>query len=189
MPKSALKKAPRSQSIAPNNSADTAREIIQYDIGICSFGSVLVASSVKGVCAIYLGDHPDALVDELKISFRNSDIVVGSAEFEKTLAEVIKFIQSNKKKLGLPLDVRGTEFQQRVWNALCKIPYGKTISYTELALSMGSANAVRAVANACAANKLAVVIPCHRVVRSNGDVSGYRWGKKIKQRLLEKESR
>ena len=189
MPKNALSKSNRNTSAMPRDAAETAREIIEYDIGIYSFGSILVANSVKGICAIYLGEHPDELIDELKTTFRNSDIEVAAPEFEKTLARVIEFIESNEKTLGLPLDIRGTEFQQRVWQALCRIPYGKTMSYKELALKLGSGNAFRAVANACAANKLAVVIPCHRIIGNDGEVSGYRWGTKTKTRLLEKEKR
>ena len=189
MPKNALSKLNRNASTMPRDAAETVREIIEYNIGICSFGSILVASSMKGICAIYPSEHPDELVDELKITFRNSDIEIAVPEFEKTLARVIEFIESNEKTLGLPLDIRGTEFQQRVWQALCRIPYGRTMSYTELALKLGSGSAFRAVANACAANKLAIVIPCHRIVGNNGKVSGYRWGTKIKTHLLKKEKR
>lgn len=165
--------------------ADTA---IKFAVGECSLGSILVASSEKGVCAILLGDDPNALVRDLQDQFWNAVLIGCDAEFEKLVAEVIGFVEAPKRGLDLPLDVRGTAFQQRVWQALREIPVGSTASYAEIARRIGSPKSVRAVAQACAANKIAVAIPCHRVVRNDGALSGYRWGVERKRELLSKES-
>jgi AraC family transcriptional regulator of adaptative response/methylated-DNA-[protein]-cysteine methyltransferase len=164
--------------------ADTA---IRFAVGSCSLGSILVARSEKGVCAIALGDDPDALVRELQDRFPRANLVGGDAGFEETVARVIGFVESPARGIDLPLDVRGTAFQQRVWQALREIPAGSTASYGEIAARIGAPDAARAVAHACGANRLAVAIPCHRVVRTDGSPSGYRWGVERKQRLLEKE--
>jgi AraC family transcriptional regulator, regulatory protein of adaptative response / methylated-DNA-[protein]-cysteine methyltransferase len=163
-------------------------ECITFAVGeTASLGSVLVASSLQGVCAILLGDDPELLVRDLQDRFPRAEIVGGDAEYEQTIARVIGFLESPKDPLDLPLDIRGTAFQQRVWNALTTIPSGTTSTYTEIATRIGSPKAVRAVAGACAANSLAVAIPCHRVIRHDGNLSGYRWGIERKQTLLDRE--
>jgi AraC family transcriptional regulator, regulatory protein of adaptative response / methylated-DNA-[protein]-cysteine methyltransferase len=161
--------------------------IIRFAVGECSLGSILVAASEKGVCAISLGDEPDALVKNLQDRFRKAILIGGDRDFEEAVAKVIGFIEAPKIGLGLPLDVRGTAFQQRVWQALGEIPIGSTASYSEIANRIGLPKAVRAVAQACASNAIAVAIPCHRVVRTDGSLSGYRWGVKRKRKLLERE--
>ncbi len=160
---------------------------IRFAVGECSLGSVLVAQSAKGVCAILLGDDPDALVRELQDRFPRATLVGRDAAFEQTVARVIGFVEQPALALDLPLDVRGTAFQQRVWQALRAIPIGSTATYTAVAARIGAPHSARAVAQACAANALAVAIPCHRVVRTDGSLSGYRWGVERKRRLLEKE--
>jgi AraC family transcriptional regulator of adaptative response/methylated-DNA-[protein]-cysteine methyltransferase len=160
---------------------------IRFAVGECSLGSILVAQSVKGVCAILLGDDPEELVLNLQDRFQHAILVGGDAAFEHVIATVIGFVETPALGLGLPLDVRGTAFQQRVWQALREIPVGSTASYAEIATRVGAPNGARAVAQACAANALAVAIPCHRVVRTDGGMSGYRWGIDRKQRLLKRE--
>jgi AraC family transcriptional regulator of adaptative response/methylated-DNA-[protein]-cysteine methyltransferase len=161
---------------------------IRFAVGECSLGSILVARSAIGVCAILLGDDPDALVQDLQDRFPRATLIGGDAAFERTVARVIGFVETPARGLDLPLDVRGTAFQQRVWRALRDIPAGSTASYTEIAARIGAPNGARAVAQACAANTLAVAIPCHRVVRTDGSPSGYRWGVERKRSLLRKES-
>lgn len=161
---------------------------IVFAIGQCSLGALLVARSARGLCAIALGDDPGILLRELQDRFPRAELMGGDADFEQQLAQVAGLIEAPQLGLGLPLDIRGTAFQQRVWEALRKIPAGKTVSYAELAEAIGAPRAVRAVAGACAANTLAVAIPCHRVVRSDGGLSGYRWGVARKQALLSRES-
>ncbi len=165
-----------------------AKVEIRFAVAECSLGSILVAQSDRGICAILLGDDPDELARDMQNRFPNADFKGGDKEFEKLVANVISFVETPGIGLDLPLDVRGTAFQQRVWQALRKVPAGKTISYSELAEQIGSPKAVRAVAGACAANKLAVAIPCHRVVRNDGDISGYRWGVERKRTLLKREA-
>jgi AraC family transcriptional regulator of adaptative response/methylated-DNA-[protein]-cysteine methyltransferase len=162
---------------------------IHFAVGECSLGSILVAQSDRGVCAILLGDDPEALVRELQDQFPRANLIGGDRDFEQLVARVVACIESPALGLDLPLDVRGTAFQQRVWQALRKIPAGKTASYTEIARRIGAPHSARAVAQACAANRIAVAIPCHRVVRHDGALSGYRWGVERKQALLERESR
>ena len=156
--------------------AGGANTAIHFAIGECSLGSILVARSGKGICAILLGDDPEALVRELQDRFPHGTLLGGDAGFEELVAKVVGFVEAPKVGLDLPLDVRGTAFQQRVWQALQEIPVGATASYADIARRIGSPKAVRAVAQACASNRLAVAIPCHRVVRTDGAVSGYRWG-------------
>ncbi len=163
-------------------------ESIRFAVGICTLGSVLVAASTRGVCAIALGDDPEALVHELEDRFANARLIGGEADFEQWVARVVSFIEAPARGLDLPLDVRGTAFQQRVWKALREIPFGATATYAEIARRIDQPHAVRAVANACAANPLAVAIPCHRVIRTDGGVSGYRWGVDRKRALLQHES-
>lgn len=160
---------------------------IEFALGECSLGAVLVARSTRGVCAISLGDDPDALLRALQDRFPRADLVGGDAAFEQLVARVVGFIEAPTPGLELPLDVRGTAFQQRVWEALRKIPPGQTSSYAQVAAAIGAPRSVRAVASACAANTLAVAIPCHRVVRSDGGLSGYRWGVARKRELLARE--
>ncbi|HEX2218905.1 MAG TPA: bifunctional DNA-binding transcriptional regulator/O6-methylguanine-DNA methyltransferase Ada [Gemmatimonadales bacterium] len=161
---------------------------IRFAVGECSLGSILVASSERGVCAILLGDDPEALIRDLEDRFPRATLIGGDGAFEQLVARVVGFVESPGIGLDLPLDVRGTAFQQRVWRALRDIPAGATASYREIAERIGSPRSVRAVAHACAANPLAVAIPCHRVVRSDGGVSGYRWGVERKRALLQSEA-
>ncbi|MGN6702056.1 MAG: methylated-DNA--[protein]-cysteine S-methyltransferase, partial [Burkholderiaceae bacterium] len=168
--------------------AGGARETIRFAVGQCALGAILVASSARGVCAILLGDDPDALARDLQDRFPRAELVGGDRDFERHVAAVVGFVDAPAIGLDLPLDVRGTAFQQRVWQALREIPAGSTVSYTELADRIGQPQAVRAVASACAANPLAVAIPCHRVVRRDGGLSGYRWGVERKRALLATES-
>jgi AraC family transcriptional regulator of adaptative response/methylated-DNA-[protein]-cysteine methyltransferase len=160
---------------------------IRFALGQCSLGAVLVAQSEKGICAITLGDDAEALVRDLQDRFPRANLIGADADFEKTVARVVGLVDQGQT-LDLPLDIRGTAFQQRVWQALRAIPSGETRSYAEVAAAIGSPAAVRAVAGACAANALAVAIPCHRVVRTDGALSGYRWGVERKRALLLKEA-
>jgi AraC family transcriptional regulator, regulatory protein of adaptative response / methylated-DNA-[protein]-cysteine methyltransferase len=161
---------------------------IRFAVGEASLGAVLVAATDKGVCAITLGDDPDALVRDLQDRFPRAEFEGGDAEFERTVAEVVGLVEAPAQRLDLPLDIRGTAFQQRVWAALRAIPPGKTATYKEIARAIGQPAAVRAVAQACGANPLAVAIPCHRVVRADGDLSGYRWGVERKRKLIDREA-
>jgi AraC family transcriptional regulator of adaptative response/methylated-DNA-[protein]-cysteine methyltransferase len=160
---------------------------IHFAVGECSLGSILVAQSARGVCAILLGDDPDALVRDLQDRFPKATFIGNDMAFERVVAAVIGFVESPAKGLDLPLDIRGTAFQQRVWQALGRIPIGSTVSYTEIAKRIGAPGGARAVARACASNPLAVAIPCHRVVRADGSRSGYRWGAERKRALLTRE--
>lgn len=162
-------------------------EVIRFAVGECSLGSILVAASVKGVCAISLGDNPDRLVQDLQTHFSKAQLIGGDKAFAQMVAQVVRFVEAPRIGLNLPLDVRGTAFQRRVWQALREIPAGSTVSYADVAQRLGSPRAVRAVAGACAANLIAVAIPCHRVLRSGGGLSGYRWGIERKRALLGKE--
>ena len=164
-------------------------EEIRFAVGECSLGTLLVASSKKGIAAILLGDDPDKLVRELQDRFPKARLIGADREYEALVARVVGFIEAPGQGLDLPLDIRGTAFQQRVWRALQNIPVGRTVSYAELARRIGSPKAVRAVAGACAANNIAVVIPCHRVVRNDGSLSGYAWGVERKRALIAKEAR
>ncbi|MBD2580404.1 bifunctional DNA-binding transcriptional regulator/O6-methylguanine-DNA methyltransferase Ada [Oscillatoria sp. FACHB-1406] len=161
---------------------------IYFAIGECSLGSILVAQTEKGICAIFLGDAPEPLLHNLEQRFPRAELIGGDAKFECHIARVIGFVEAPALGLDLPLDARGTAFQQRVWQALQEIPFGTTATYAEIARKIGSPQAVRAVASACAANPIAVAIPCHRVVRSDGSLSGYRWGVERKQALQEWEA-
>jgi AraC family transcriptional regulator of adaptative response/methylated-DNA-[protein]-cysteine methyltransferase len=161
---------------------------IRFAVGQCSLGAILVAATGKGVCAIAFGDDPDTLVRDLQDRFPKAELVGGDAEFETLVARVVGFVEAPGHGLDLPLDIRGTAFQQRVWQALRAIPPGTTASYARIAAAIGAPAAVRAVAQACATNNLAVAIPCHRVVRSDGALSGYRWGVERKRALIEREA-
>jgi AraC family transcriptional regulator of adaptative response/methylated-DNA-[protein]-cysteine methyltransferase len=162
--------------------------VIRFALGECSLGSVLVAASEKGVCAIMFGDDPGALLRDLQDRFPQAELIGADKSFEETVAKVVGFIEAPALGLDLPLDLRGTVFQQRVWQALREIPAGSTVSYAEIARRIGAPRAVRAVAQACAANDVAVAIPCHRVVRTDGALSGYRWGVERKRKLLAREA-
>jgi len=163
--------------------------VIRFAVGKSSLGNVLVAQSERGVCAILMGDDPGALVRDLKKRFPAADLIPGNASFRRLIATVVNFIESPKKNFSLPLDIRGTVFQKRVWDALRKVRPGETVSYSELAGRIRAPRAARAVARACAANPLAVAIPCHRAAAKDGSLSGYRWGVHRKRALLERESR
>ncbi|MDE2228102.1 MAG: bifunctional DNA-binding transcriptional regulator/O6-methylguanine-DNA methyltransferase Ada [Alphaproteobacteria bacterium] len=162
---------------------------IRFAVGQCSLGAVLVAATAKGVCAIMLGDDPDRLVRELQDRFPKAQLVGGNAAFERLVARVVGLVETPGAAAELPFDLRGTAFQQRVWQALRAIPPGDTASYAEIARRIGRPHAVRAVAQACAANPVAVAIPCHRVVRQDGGLGGYRWGIARKRALLERETK
>jgi AraC family transcriptional regulator of adaptative response/methylated-DNA-[protein]-cysteine methyltransferase len=163
-------------------------EAIHYAVSECSLGTILVAATGQGVCSILFGDAPEALVRDLQERFAGAQLTRGGRAFDKSVAKVVAFVEAPTSSLDLPLDVRGTAFQQKVWQALRNIPVGETASYADVAKRIGSPKAVRAVAGACAANPVAVAIPCHRVVRNDGGLSGYRWGVERKRALLECEA-
>ncbi len=168
--------------------AGGARETMRFAVGQCKLGAILVASSASGVAAILLGDDPDLLTRDLQNRFPNALLIGGDAGYETLVAMVVGFVEAPHLGLDLPLDVRGTAFQQRVWQALRDIPVGTTATYTEIAARIGAASSVRSVAGACAVNPLAVAIPCHRVVRQDGGLSGYRWGIERKRQLIKSET-
>jgi AraC family transcriptional regulator, regulatory protein of adaptative response / methylated-DNA-[protein]-cysteine methyltransferase len=169
--------------------AGGANTQIRFAIGECSLGSILVATSERGVCAILMGDDPDALARDLQDRFPRANLIGGDAAFERIVATVVGFVEAPRLGLDLPLDVRGTAFQQRVWQALREIPAGATASYCDIARRISAPKSVRAVARAVAANVLAVAIPCHRVVRNDGGLSGYCWGVERKRTLIEREAK
>lgn len=161
---------------------------IRFAVGECSLGSILVGNSERGVCAIFLGDDPEQLTRDLQNQFPHAHFIGGDAGFEHLVATVVGIVEAPARGLDLPLDLRGTAFQQRVWKALQGIPAGSTASYADIAGRIGSPKSIRAVARACGTNVIAVAIPCHRVVRTNGELSGYRWGIERKRALLEREA-
>ncbi|QXH46208.1 bifunctional DNA-binding transcriptional regulator/O6-methylguanine-DNA methyltransferase Ada [Pseudomonas xanthosomatis] len=162
--------------------------VIRFALAQCSLGAILVAQSERGICAILLGDEPEPLLCDLQDKFPKAQLLGGDADFERMVAEVIGFVEAPALGLALPLDVQGTAFQERVWQALREVPPGCRVSYSDIAERIGAPRAVRAVAQACAANSIAVAIPCHRVVRRDGDLSGYRWGVERKRQLLGRET-
>ncbi len=168
--------------------AGGASEVIEYAAGMCALGHVLVARTGTGICAISLGDEPAVLHRELAKNFPRAELVAGGEGFETLLAAVIAFAERPGGNFALPLDIRGTAFQLRVWQALREIPAGVTASYTEIAARIGAPDSARAVAGACAANRLAVVVPCHRVKRADGRLAGYRWGVARKAKILAVEA-
>jgi len=174
--------------MTPKAFKDGGRDIeVWFAVGQCKLGHILVAESARGICAILLGDDPDALVQSLQQRFPHAALQGANAEFEQRIATIVGFVDAPETGLNLPLDIRGTAFQQRVWQALRDIPLGSTASYSQIAEKIGAPKAVRAVAGACAANWLAVAIPCHRVVKNDGQLSGYRWGVERKKALLDQE--
>ncbi len=168
--------------------AGGVNEDIRFAVGQCSLGAILVASSTKGVASILISDDPEMLVRDLQDQFPHARLVGGENDYESLVARVVGFVEAPRLGLDLPLDVRGTAFQQRVWQALREIPAGQTASYSDIAQQIGSPKSVRAVAGACAANHIAIAIPCHRVVRHDGSLSGYRWGVERKRALLDREA-
>ncbi|MBP6563479.1 MAG: bifunctional DNA-binding transcriptional regulator/O6-methylguanine-DNA methyltransferase Ada [Neisseriaceae bacterium] len=162
---------------------------IYFALGLCSLGDILVAQSDMGICAILLGDDAHALLKSLQDTFPKAELIGADPQFEQVVAQVVGFIEAPQIGLTLPLDIRGTAFQQRVWQALRDIPVGSTASYADIARRIGAPKAMRAVAGACAANVLAVAIPCHRVIKQDGALSGYRWGIERKRALLKKEAK
>lgn len=167
---------------------DGGRDVVlRFAVGRCSLGAVIVAASDRGIAAIELGDDPQRLVEGLQDRFPKATLIGGDEGFEALVAKVVGFVEAPSTGLDLPLDVRGTAFQERVWRALRAIPAGMTATYTDVAAAIGMPRAVRAVAQACAANPAAIAIPCHRVVRTDGSLSGYRWGIERKRALLERE--
>lgn len=161
---------------------------IRFAIGECSLGFILVAESERGVCAILLSDDRDELARDLRDRFPRANLITGDGEFEELASKVIDFIEAPASGLHVPLDVRGTAFQQRVWQEVREIPVGETASYSDIANRTGSPGSAKEVAEACAANALAVAIPCHRVVKKDGSLSGYRWGVNRKRALLKREA-
>ena len=181
--------APHALGMAPKRwRTGGVGETLRFAVGACALGAILVASSEKGIAAILLGDDPDALVRDLQDRFRQATLVGGDADYERLVARVIAHVERARGQLDLPLDLRGTVFQKQVWHALKTVPAGAKTSYSEIAVALGAPKAVRAVAMACAANHIAVVIPCHRVVRRDGELSGYRWGIERKRILLDREA-
>jgi AraC family transcriptional regulator of adaptative response/methylated-DNA-[protein]-cysteine methyltransferase len=180
---------PNQTALSNNYRAEESNTELRFAIGESSLGSILVAHSERGVCAILLGDDADELARDLQDRFPRAKLIGGDSEFEQLIAKVVAFVEAPRSGLELSLDIRGTAFQQRVWQALRKIPVGRTASYTAIAQRIGSPTSARAVAQACAANALAIAIPCHRVVRNDGGLSGYRWGVERKRVLLEREAR
>src|SRR5215831_12946116 len=168
--------------------AGGTNEEIRFAVGQTSLGAILVASSTKGVAAILLGDDPDELIRNLQDRFPKAQLIGADHDYEALVARVVGFVEAPRIGVDLPLDVRGTAFQQRVWQALQEIPVGKTMCYAEIARRIGSPQAARAVAGACAANNLAIAIPCHRVVRNDGSLSGYAWGVERRRALLDREA-
>lgn len=161
---------------------------VRFAVGQSALGAILVAQTQFGICAILLGDDPDQLVRDLQDQFPKAQLIGGDEAFEQLVAQVVGFVEAPSLGLNLPLDVQGTAFQERVWQALREIPPGATVSYAQVAARIGQPKAVRAVAQACGANHIAVAIPCHRVVRNTGELSGYRWGVDRKRELLRRET-
>lgn len=174
--------------MAPSQpSGSGANSPIRFAVGTSSLGAVLVAASPEGLRVISLGDDPGRLVQELRQRFPKAERIDNDPDFAQLVAKVVRLVEAPAESFGLPLDLVGTSFQQRVWQALRDIPAGDTVSYSELARRLGVPKSIRAVAGACAANRLAVAVPCHRAIRSDGTLSGYRWGVERKIELLKRE--
>ena len=169
--------------------ADAPSRPIAFATSKSSLGTVLVARSARGVCAILIGSQAGELTADLAAQFPDSALAQNDEKLAGDLEKILRFIETPAGGLDLELDIRGTPFQRRVWDALCAIPSGRTVTYAALARRIGEPGSARAVANACAANAIALVIPCHRVVRSDGTLSGYRWGEERKRALLAREAR
>lgn len=165
----------------------THLQCIQYALGYSALGHILVASNMVGVCAILMGDEPNTLVSDLQTRFPRLSLLPGKDLVKTYLDVILAYIESPSAKIDLPFVLQGTDFQQRVWQALCQIPKGKTVSYTDIAVQLGVPKSARAVAQACAANPVALLVPCHRVIGRDGAVSGYRWGIERKKMLLQRE--
>jgi AraC family transcriptional regulator of adaptative response/methylated-DNA-[protein]-cysteine methyltransferase len=178
----------RSRLLRKATRAEAAAETISYAAGECALGLVLVARSISGVCAILIGADLDELEADLAARFPKAELVVNDAVARDELAKVIRFVDKPAEGLHLPLDLRGTPFQRRVWEKLRAISVGRTVTYTELARWVGPLTSARAVAGACAANPIALAVPCHRAVCSNGSLAGYRWGVERKRELVRKEA-
>lgn len=161
--------------------------MIKYAIDHCSLGSILIARSNQGITAVMLDDDADILKNNLLLSFSHAELNENDVLLADYFKKIIQFIETPHHKLTLPIDIEGTVFQKKVWKALQKIPLGQTASYADIAKQVGSPNAVRAVGSACGANPVAIVIPCHRVVKSDGSLSGYRWGVERKRILIQRE--
>lgn len=180
--------APARLGMSPSRYRDGASGVrIRFAAGACRLGTILVAATDAGLCAILLGDDPDLLLRDLESRFPKADLVGGDKGFETLVAQVVGLVEAPATAIDLPLDIGGTAFQQRVWEALRRIPAGSTATYAQIAAAIGQPGAVRAVGMACGANALAVAIPCHRVVRSDGSLSGYRWEIERKRELLARE--
>lgn len=162
-------------------------ETIHFAIGECSLGAIIVAATDKGVCSIALGDDPNELIQALQSDFSKATLLAGDKNFETLVANVVGLVEDPPQNINLPLDIRGTVFQKKVWRAISAIPTGKTVNYTDIARTIGNPKSARAVAQACGANRFAVAIPCHRVIRSDGSLAGYRWGVERKRTLLDLE--
>ena len=162
---------------------------IDYTITDCDLGKLLVARTEKGVCAVTFGDDDDTLFENLQKEFSKAEIGKNGDKLKDFVEAILANLQGTNKTLDLPLDIQATAFQMRVWEALRKIPYGETVSYSDIAAKLGNKNAVRAVATACASNRIALVIPCHRVIAKSGNLSGYRWGVERKKTILENEKK
>jgi O-6-methylguanine DNA methyltransferase len=175
-------------ALSPRIAVGTAAETITYGIGQSSLGTVLVARSGPGACAVSIGSASRELVDDLANQFSEAGLAWDDAELAKDIRKIVNFIDDPKNPPDFLLDVRGTEFQKRVWAVLLRVPAGNTITYAALAARVGNPKAIRAVASACAANAIALAIPCHRVIRSDGTLSGYRWGIEAKRALLAREA-
>ena len=181
-------KAAETLGMTPKTYAKKGKNMkIEYTITNTDLGRMIVARTEKGVCAVAFGDDEKTLTENLRNEFKNAEITENNANLKDYVRSITANLQGTNKTLDLPLDLQATAFQMRVWELLRKIPYGETVSYQNIAEKIGNKNAVRAVATACASNRVALVIPCHRVVRSNGELSGYRWGVERKKKILEKE--
>jgi len=169
------------------SSVDQSRNRITYALGVCSLGMILVAARPAGVCAILLGDDPERLKKDLAEIFPDCELAAPEGALALELGAAVELVERPWAPFAAPLAIGGTPFQRRVWSAVSDVPSGETVSYSEIAGRIGAPAALRAVAGACAANILAIAIPCHRVLRSNGTLSGYRWGLERKRKLLERE--
>jgi AraC family transcriptional regulator of adaptative response/methylated-DNA-[protein]-cysteine methyltransferase len=170
-----------------DSDGETATEVIQFRISQGSLGWILIASSAKGICAVILGEDRRVLTVDLRDRFPRAKLIAGDPEFERMAEKVVRAVDAPESRLNLPLDLRRTPFQQHVWQVLREIPLGSTASYQEIARKIGMSKTAQDVAEVCGTNPLAVIVPCHRVIRSDGGLAGYHWGIKRKRALLERE--